>query len=199
MSSAQGHRRGAVEQVSNGAGVVPDPPTFAKGVNSGYVPLGGVAISDEIYETFAHRSYPGGLTYPGHLLACAAAVATIRTMEDDDLVNRAARLGDQILGPGLSALADRHKWIGEVRGTGVFWAVELVSDRTNREPLAPYGGSSPEMNAVIKGCHERGMLPFSNPNRIHLVPPLTISDEESRQGHAIIDDALAAAESGTSR
>lgn len=64
-------------------------------------------------------------------------------MEDDDLVNRAARLGDQILGPGLSALADRHKWIGEVRGTGVFWAVELVSDRTNREPLAPYGVQAP--------------------------------------------------------
>ncbi|MEU5995384.1 aspartate aminotransferase family protein [Spirillospora sp. NPDC047418] len=187
----------AVEHASNGAGAVPDLLTFAKGVNSGYVPLGGVAISGEIHRTFAHRAYPGGLTYSGHPLACAAAVATIRAMEDDDLVDRAARLGERILGPGLRALAARHEWIGEVRGTGVFWAVELVSDRTTREPLAPYGGSSPEMGAIVKGCHERGMLPFSNFNRVHLVPPLTISDEEARQGLAILDDALAAAGAGT--
>ena len=141
--------------------ITPDLVTFAKGVNSGYVPLGGVAISDEIYATFAHRTYPGGLTYSGHPLACAAAVATIRTMEDEDVVGRAARLGEDVLGPGLRALAERHDWIGEVRGTGAFWAIELVSDRATREPLAPYGGSSPEMAAIVKGCQERGMLPFS--------------------------------------
>jgi taurine--2-oxoglutarate transaminase len=172
---------------------VPDLLTFAKGVNSGYVPLGGVAISDEIHATFAHRAYPGGLTYSGHPLACAAAVATIRTMEDDDLVGRADRLGTDVIGPGLRALADKHDWIGEVRGTGAFWAVELVSDRETREPLAPYGGSSPAMSAVVKGCHERGMLPFSNFNRIHVVPPLTTTDDEAREGLAILDAALAAA------
>ena len=128
-------------------GITPDLITFAKGVNSGYVPLGGVAISDEIYSTFAHRTYPGGLTYSGHPLACAAAVATIRTMEDEDVVGRAARLGEDVLGPGLRALAEKHDRIGEVRGTGAFWAVELVSDRATREPLAPYGGSSPAMAA----------------------------------------------------
>ena len=132
-------------------GVTPDLITFAKGVNSGYVPLGGVAISDEIHATFAHRTYPGGLTYSGHPLACAAAVATIRAMEDDDVVGRADRLGDEVLGPGLRALADKHEWIGEVRGTGAFWALELVSDRETREPLAPYGGSSPEMAAIVEG------------------------------------------------
>jgi taurine--2-oxoglutarate transaminase len=162
-------------------------------VNSGYVPLGGVAISDEIHATFAHRAYPGGLTYSGHPLACAAAVATIRAMEDDDVVGRAARLGDEVLGPGLRALAEKHEWIGEVRGTGAFWAVELVSDRSTREPLAPYGGSSPQMGAIVKGCQERGMLPFSNYNRIHVVPPLTTTDDEAREGLDILDAALTAA------
>jgi taurine---2-oxoglutarate transaminase len=173
--------------------VVPDLITFAKGVNSGYVPLGGVAISDAIHATFAHRTYPGGLTYSGHLLACAAAVATIRAMEDDDVVGRADRLGAEVLGPGLRELADRHPWMGEVRGTGAFWAIELVSDRETRAPLAPYGGSSPEVAAVVKGCQERGMLPFVNYNRIHVVPPLTTTDEEAREGLAILDAALAAA------
>jgi taurine--2-oxoglutarate transaminase len=177
----------------NGQSVVPDLVTFAKGVNSGYVPMGGVAISDRIHATFAHRAYPGGLTYSGHPLACAAAVATIRTMEDEDLVGRAARLGEDVLGPGLRALADKHAWIGEVRGTGAFWAVELVSDRTTREPLAPYGGSSAAMAAVVKGCQERGMLPFSNVNRIHVVPPLTTTDDEAREGLAVLDAALTAA------
>jgi len=172
------------------AAVVPDLLTFAKGVNSGYVPLGGVAINEAIFETFAHRSYPGGLTYSGHPLACAAAVATIRTMEDDDLVERAERLGEQVLGPGLHRLAERHEWIGEVRGTGAFWAVELVADRTTREPLAPYGGSSPAMAAILTGCQQRGLLPFSNFNRIHVVPPLTISDDEAREGLSVLDEAL---------
>jgi taurine---2-oxoglutarate transaminase len=183
----------AVEHAAEGAGITPDLLTFAKGVNSGYVPLGGVAISDAIHATFAHRTYPGGLTYSGHPLACAAAVATIRAMEDDDVVGRADRLGAEVLGPGLRELADRHEWIGEVRGTGAFWALELVSDRETRAPLAPYGGSSPEVAAVVKGCQERGMLPFVNYNRIHVVPPLTTSDAEAREGLAILDAALAAA------
>lgn len=176
--------------------VVPDLLTFAKGVNSGYVPLGGVAISDAIHATFAHRAYPGGLTYSGHPLACAAAVATIRAMEDDDVVGAAERLGREVLGPGLGELAAKHEWIGEVRGTGAFWALELVTDRATREPLAPYGGSSPAMAAVVKGCQERGMLPFSNFNRIHVVPPLTTSDEEAREGLEILDAALTAAAAG---
>lgn len=181
----------AVEHATeNGQGVVPDLLTFAKGVNSGYVPLGGVAISDRIRATFAHRPYPGGLTYSGHPLACAAAVATIRTMEDEDVVGRAARLGEDVLGPGLRALAEKHDRIGEVRGTGAFWAIELVSDRETREPLAPYGGSSPEVGAIVKGCQERGLLPFVSYNRIHVVPPLTTTDDEARQGLAILDAAL---------
>ncbi|MEO5710306.1 MAG: aspartate aminotransferase family protein [Nocardioidaceae bacterium] len=175
--------------------VVPDLLTFAKGVNSGYVPLGGVAISDAVYQTFADRVYPGGLTYSGHPLACAAAVATIRAMEDEDVVAAAARLGEQVFGPGLRALAEKHECIGEVRGTGVFWALELVEDRGTRAPLAPYGGSSPEMAAILAAARVEGLLPFANFNRIHAVPPLTITPDEAREGIEMLDRALSVARS----
>ena len=172
------------------SGVVPDLLTFAKGVNSGYVPLGGVAISEAVAATFADRVYPGGLTYSGHPLACAAAVAAIGVMEDDRVVEHAATLGDEAFAPGLAELARRHAWVGEVRGVGAFWAIELVRDRETREPLAPYGGSSPEMAAVLAGCRRRGLLPFANFNRIHLVPPLTATADEVREAIDILDEVL---------
>ncbi|WP_072691125.1 aspartate aminotransferase family protein [Rhodococcus marinonascens] len=170
--------------------VVPDLITFAKGVNSGYVPLGGVAISGKIASTFADSPYPGGLTYSGHPLAAAAAVATINAMEEEGIVENAARIGTEVFGPGLRALAERHPSVGEVRGLGVFWAIELVADRATREPLAPYGASSPAMNEVIAACKAGGLLPFANFNRIHAVPPCTITDAEARQGLEILDAAL---------
>ncbi len=174
-------------------GLVPDLLTFAKGVNSGYVPLGGVAISPEIAATFDERVYPGGLTYSGHPLACAAAVATIRTMEDDRVVEHAAALGEEVFAPGLAELERKHEWVGEVRGTGAFWAIELVKDKSTREPLAPYGGTSAEVNGVVAECKKRGLLPFVNFNRIHLVPPLTTSALEVTEAIEILDEALAAA------
>jgi taurine--2-oxoglutarate transaminase len=174
-------------------GLVPDLLTFAKGVNSGYVPLGGVAISAEIAATFDERVYPGGLTYSGHPLACAAAVATIRTMQDDRVVEHAAALGDEVFAPGLAELARKHEWVGEVRGTGAFWAIELVKDKATREPLAPYGGTSPAVNSVVAECKKRGMLPFVNFNRVHLVPPLTTSALEVTEAIEILDEALTAA------
>lgn len=170
--------------------VTPDLLTFAKGVTSGYVPLGGVAISPAIYETFAHRAYPGGLTYSGHPLACAAAVATINTMAEEGIVENAARIGETVIGPALTEIAGRHRSVGEVRGQGVFWAVELVADPVTREPLAPYGGTSAAMAAVIGACKQGGMLPFANFNRIHVVPPCTVTDQEAREGLAILDKAL---------
>ena len=170
--------------------VTPDLITFAKGVNSGYVPLGGVAISDAIFETFRDRAYPGGLTYSGHPLACAAAVATITAMEDEGMIANADRLGEDIIGPSLREMAQRHPAVGDVRGMGCFWAVELVKDRTTKEPLAAYGGSSPEMNEVIAALKAEGVLPFANFNRIHVVPPLNTPDEDVRFGLAALDRAL---------
>jgi taurine--2-oxoglutarate transaminase len=172
--------------------VVPDLMTFA---TSGYVPLGGVAISEKIAATFADRAYPGGLTYSGHPLACAAAVATINAMEDEGMVANAARIGSDVLGPGLADLAARHPSVGEVRGLGVFQAIELVANQQTREPLAPYGGSSPAMNAVLAACKSGGLLPFANFNRIHAVPACNITDAEVAEGLKILDDALSVADS----
>ncbi|WP_083987021.1 aspartate aminotransferase family protein [Frankia sp. EI5c] len=171
---------------------LPDLVTFAKGVTSGYVPLGGVAVSGPVLRAFDHRPYPGGLTYSGHPLACAAAVATIRTMEDEGTVASADRLGREVLGPGLRALADRHEIIGDVRGVGAFWAVELVADRATRTPIAPSGGTSERMARLTAACRAEGLLPFVAGNRIHIVPPLNISDDDARAGLAMLDRALTA-------
>ncbi|NBM20673.1 aspartate aminotransferase family protein [Streptomyces sp. GC420] len=181
-------------------GVVPDLMTFAKGVNSGYVPLGGVAINEEIAATFDKRPYPGGLTYSGHPLACAAAVATINVMAEEDIVGRAARIGETVLGPGLRELAARHPSVGEVRGTGVFWALDLVRNRETREPLVPYnaaGEANAPMAAFAAACKKGGLWPFVNMNRTHVVPPCNISEADAKEGLAILDEALSVADRHT--
>ena len=172
--------------------VTPDLITFAKGVNSGYVPMGGVIMTERIADEFATRPYPGGLTYSGHPLAAAAAVATIETMHEEKIVENAAKIGTDVLGPGLRELAERHPIIGDVRGLGVFWAIELVSDRDTKEPLAPYGGSSPEMKAIADRAQRNGLLMFQNMNRFHLTPPCIVTAEETKQALAVLDDALCA-------
>ncbi|MFM7623964.1 MAG: aminotransferase class III-fold pyridoxal phosphate-dependent enzyme, partial [Actinomycetota bacterium] len=172
--------------------VEPDLIVFAKGVNSGYVPLGGVVISKRISDHFNDRVFPGGLTYSGHPLACAAAVATIDVMKEEKINENAARIGAEVLGPGLRALIDKHPLIGEARGIGVFWALDLVSDRATRAPLAPYAGSSPAMNELIAECKKRGLMPMTNYNRLHPVPPCNVSDSEVREGLEILDQALTA-------
>ena len=170
--------------------VRPDLVTFAKGVNSGYVPLGGVVINEAIAATFSERVYPGGLTYSGHPLACAAAVACIEAMRAEHIVENAKRIGDVVLRPGLEELAKKHKVIGEVRGLGVFFALDLVTDRATKEPLAPYGGSSPAINELLGACRSEGLLIFNNYHRLHVVPPCTITADEAREGLARLDRAL---------
>ena len=175
--------------------VVPDLITFAKGSNSGYVPVGGVIISDEIAATFSDRVFPGGLTYSGHPLACASIVASIDAMKDEGIVEHAAAIGAEVLGPGLRDLAARHPVIGEVRGTGVFWALDMVKNRDTRAPLAPYGGSSEAMGELLAQAKARGLVPFANYNRVHMVPPCTISEAETKEGLAILDEVLATIDS----
>ncbi|HEY2043989.1 MAG TPA: aspartate aminotransferase family protein [Jatrophihabitans sp.] len=170
--------------------VQPDLVTFAKGVNSGYIPLGGVIISEQIANTFADRAFPGGLTYSGHPLACAAAVGAMTAMTEEKIVENAAEIGAKVLGPGLRELAERHPLIGEVRGLGVFWALDLVTDRETRQPLAPYGGTSPAMAELVGALKANGVLPFTNYHRLHVVPPCTITPEQARDGLAAIDKAL---------
>ena len=171
--------------------VTPDLITFAKGSNSGYVPVGGVIISDAIAATFDDRVFPGGLTYSGHPLAAASIVASIDAMKEEGIVENAAHIGENVLGPGLRELADRHPVIGEVRGLGVFWALDLVTNRETREPLAPYGGTSPAMAELGAEMKKRGAMPFMNFNRLHVVPPCTITEAEAKEGLAILDDAFA--------
>ena len=175
-------------------GVTPDLVAFAKGVTSGYVPLGGVVLNEALSATFNDRVYPGGLTYSGHPLACATAVACIETMERERIVENARHVGDDVLRPGLDELATRHRIIGDVRGRGVFFALELVSDRTTKEPLAPYGGSSAAMNEILAACREERLLIFNNFNRLHVVPPCTVTDDEALDGLARLDRALAVAD-----
>jgi taurine--2-oxoglutarate transaminase len=168
----------------------PDLIVFAKGVNSGYVPLGGVVISDAIAATFDQRVFPGGLTYSGHPLACASAVAAIEVMEDEKIIEHAKEIGKSVIGPALSELAQKHKLIGDIRGLGVFWGMDLVTDRATKSPLAPYGGTSTAMSELVAACKKRGLLPFVHFNRMHIVPPCNVSAAEIAEGIAIIDEGL---------
>jgi taurine--2-oxoglutarate transaminase len=165
--------------------VTPDLITFAKGVNSGYVPVGGVVISGDISATFDDRVFPGGLTYSGHPLAAASVVASIEAFEEEDIIGNAARIGLQHLEPGLTALAERHDVIGEVRGRGVFWALELVQDRTTRTPV-----TAEYMGRLKAELLRLGLLPFIADNRIHVVPPAVVTAEEVAVALAIYDQAL---------
>lgn len=170
--------------------VVPDLITFAKGVNSGYVPAGGVIISDEIAAAFDDRVFPGGLTYSGHPLAMAAIVGALDAMESEGIVDNARMIGEQHLGPGLRELQEKHPMIGEVRGVGVFWALDLVTDRDTREPVpaSVIGGLKADLQ-------RRGLLAFTAENRIHVVPPCIVTPDEVARGLALYDEAFTAAES----
>lgn len=165
--------------------VVPDLITFAKGVNSGYIPAGGVIISDEIAATFDERVYPGGLTYSGHPLAMASIVASINAMTDEGIVQNAARIGAEVLGPGLAELQRTHPIVGEARGIGVFWAVELVSDPEARTPVP-----AAVMGRVRSELLARGVLPFVAENRIHVAPPCVITDAEADEGLRALDEVF---------
>lgn len=167
--------------------IVPDLITFAKGVNSGYVPVGGVIISESIANVFDEQVFPGGLTYSGHPLAAASIVASMDAMEEEGIIENAARIGREVLGPGLHALAEQHPMIGEVRGIGVFWALDLVTDRETREPV-----SGATIGALKKELMDRGYLPFTADNRIHVVPPCTVTTEECLRALAILDEAFTA-------
>ena len=185
-------RSGKWFAIDHADGVVPDLITFAKGVNSGYVPLGGVAISPAIAATFDDRAYPGGLTYSGHPLATAAAVATINAMREEGIVENAARDRRARSSARVCArLPSGTRRSARSGDSGVFWAIELVADRATQEPLAPYGGTSPAMNDVVAACKAGGLLPFANFNRIHVVPPCTVTESEALEGLAILDAALA--------
>ncbi|WP_414122294.1 aspartate aminotransferase family protein [Corynebacterium nuruki] len=173
--------------------IEPDLITFAKGVNSGYVPLGGVVISDEIRDFYAHRSFGGGLTYSGHPLACAVAVESMKTFVDEGILERVRDLGERVVAPRLAAMKEKHAVVGDVRGLGLFWAVELVKDAQTREPLVPFnaaGESDAPMAEFTRLCRAGGVWPWTHFNGVHIGPPLVISEEDLVRGLDVIDAAL---------
>ncbi len=177
--------------------VTPDLITFAKGSNSGYLPVGGVVIKRAIADTYKEKVFPGGLTYSGHPLACASIVASIGIFKEEKIVENARRLGTDVIGPELRKIMEKHPSVGEVRGLGVFWCIELVKSRKTREPFVPFnagGAAAKPMVELMSECKKRGVWPFAHFNRLQVAPPCTTTEAEAREGLAAIDEALAAAD-----
>jgi taurine---2-oxoglutarate transaminase len=176
--------------------VVPDIITVAKGINSGYVPLGAMIFRKPIADFVRDKFFSGGLTYAGHPLACASAVASIEAFREEGVVENAAEVGSY-LGEQLRALADGHPSIGDVRGLGCFWGVELVKDRETREMLVPFnasGEAAAPVGRLAKAALERGLYLMTHWNVVMVVPPLTITRDEVDEGIAVLDEALAIAD-----
>ncbi len=169
--------------------IVPDIVTMAKGLTSGYAPLGAVAMREEIARAFKDKVYQGGLTFNGHAVCLAAANAVIHVMKEDHLVEKAAETG-AVLSGLLQELYEKHPSIGTYRSIGLFGTMELVRNRETREPLAPYNGTSPEMIAFRKYCHEFGLYISTHWHTVLIIPPLIITPEQLKEGFDIIDKAL---------
>jgi taurine--2-oxoglutarate transaminase len=169
--------------------VVPDVITMAKGLTSAYVQLGAVGLRQKIADHFRDNVFYGGLTYNSHPLACACALATIAVYEEDDLIDRAAETGELMKGL-LEDLARRHPSVGAVRSIGLFGVVELVRDRKTMAPMAPFNGTSPEMQELARYFRAEGLYTFVRWNTFFTNPPLCISEAELREAFAIIDKGL---------
>jgi len=169
--------------------VVPDLMTMAKGLTSAYVPLGAVGMRRAIADRFSDKVFYGGLTYNSHPLGCAAALATLSVYEDEDLIANARRLG-QVMRELLTQLESKHTIVGETRSIGLFGIVELVTNRKTKEPLAPFNGTSEPMQQLARFFRDAGLYTFVRWNTFFTNPPLSITEDELRQGFGIIDRAL---------
>ena len=169
--------------------VVPDMITMAKGLTSAYAPLGAVAMKPEIAASFNETVFESGLTYTSHPISLAAAVANIHVLQEDKLVEHAAGMG-RVLKRRLTDLGEAHSSVGEVRNIGLFGIIELVKDRKSKEPMAPWNGSSPEMTALRKHCLDHGLFLYTHWHTLLIVPPLIITEEQLKDGFAILDKAL---------
>ena len=169
--------------------VEPDLISMAKGLTSAYVQLGAVGMRRQIADHFAKNVFYGGLTYNSHPLACAAALATIAVYEEDNLIEHARDMGVVMRGL-LEDLKARHPSVGATRNIGLFGIVELVRNRETLEPLAPFNGSSPEMQALGKYFRQEGLYTFVRWNTFFTNPPLCITEAEMREAFAIIDKSL---------
>src|SRR3954463_16765441 len=179
--------------------VVPDILSVAKGINSGYIPLGAMVVRRPIAEWVRDKYFAGGLTYSGHPLACASGVASIEAFREEGIVEHAAEMGG-VFAEQLRGLQEKHTSIGEVRGLGCFWGLELVKNRDTREPLVPFnatGEAFAPVARVYKAALDRGLYLMTHWNVVMVCPPLTITRDELEEGIAILDEALAVADEHT--
>jgi len=173
-------------------GVQPDIITSAKGINSGYVPLGTMSVSTELHDWLRENALPGGLTYAGHPLACASGVAAIRAMQEEGTLANAKAMGEILRGE-LHKLAEKHPCIGDIRGLGMFNGIELVKDRTTKDPLVPYaakGDDAKPMTDMMAFAMDNGLYLSFFSNVIRLTPPLNISKEDLMTGIEVLDRTL---------
>jgi taurine--2-oxoglutarate transaminase len=176
--------------------VVPDMMTVAKGLTSAYLPLGAVIMRDKVAAHFDKNVFYGGLTYNSHPMGCAAALAAIKVLEDDKMVENAAKMG-KVLNRELNAIKERHPSVGDVRSIGLFSIIELVKDRTTREPLAPFNAKPDQMgvmNDVRKTLFDNGLYTFVRWNNILLNPPLCITEAELMEGLKLVEKGLEVAD-----
>jgi len=174
----------------NNWNVVPDLISMAKGLTSAYVPLGAVGMRRAIADHFKEKVFYGGLTYNSHPLACAAALATLKVYEDDDLIAKAKKTG-KLMSELLKGLEAKHPIVGATRSIGLFGIVELVKSRETMEPLAPFNGTSAPMTQLGKFFREQGLYTFVRWNTFFSNPPLTITEDELKHGFDIFDRGLA--------
>src|ERR1035437_2884299 len=174
------------------SGVVPDMLVMAKGITCGYIPLGGIIVSDKIAAHFNDKPLMLGLTYSAHAVCCAAANAVIKIYEDDKLIENAANMG-RYIDQEVDKLKLKHSSIGDFRNTGLLGCIELVKNRETKEPMAPWNAKPSEMtvmNKVAGKLRELGMSTFVRWNYIFIAPPLIITKEQINDGLAIISKAI---------
>ena len=170
-------------------GVVPDMMTVSKGINGGVLPLGAVMMRDSVAAKFSDRSVAIGSTQTGNPISCAAGVAAIKAMIEDNVVEKAARQGERLMA-GLRDIAARHRLVGDVRGLGLLATLELVKDRTTREPLVAWNAPDPLVGRIKKMFLDRGAAVHVRSNQIVLSPPLIISDKQMDDGLRAVDEVL---------
>ncbi|HEY4689200.1 MAG TPA: aminotransferase class III-fold pyridoxal phosphate-dependent enzyme [Anaerolineae bacterium] len=170
--------------------VVPDIVTLAKGLTSAYMPLGCVAVSEKIAHYFDDRVFQGGLTYNGHPMCLAAAIANLKVLEEDDLIGNAQRMG-RIMASLLDELKAEHPSVGDVRSIGLFGIVELVKNRQTKEPLAPFNGNSEPMKQLAVFFRDQGLFTFTHWHTFFTNPPLCVTEAQLREGFEIINEGLA--------
>jgi taurine---2-oxoglutarate transaminase len=170
-------------------GIKPDMVTCAKGLTSGYMPLGSVVVSQPIADYFETHMLWGGLTYSGHPVSCAAAVANLTIYEEERVFENVEEQGLYLAGR-LENIKQCYACVGDVRYKGLFSVLELVRDKETKEPLAPFNGTSPEMGKLAAYLKSKHLYAFTRFNMLWVCPPLILSREELREGLDIIEEGL---------